>query len=225
MYRKLIRSLPLTVVSVVVALCFQSAHASRCDAHFPFDGSLADATGNGYDGMMIAEAGAAEARFGEGRYGQALHLTGGSAMRAFLDLHHESCPQFTITAWFRLPSVTNAAPQAILSTGARGGIPAIVAQGSTIHLYGSGNGLAQKNAIRSGDTWFFVAATFDYETRSYKLYWRNRAQEGTLSASPYEAEDSFWIGTRSRVSAPAIHPPCQVQSVVGCQAPSARACL
>ncbi len=174
------------------------ASASFCDAHYPFNGSLADATGNGYDGMMIAEGGAPAApQFGEGRFGQALHISGTSAMRAFLDLHHEACPQFTITAWFKLPSVDEGSPQPIVSTGARGGIPAIVASDSALILYGSGNGLRQKNAVRDGNTWFFVAATFDYEARTYKLFWRNRFQEGKLSDSPYDAEDAFWIGTRN----------------------------
>ena len=187
----------LVLIGLLAVCGFEPASASQCDAHFPFDGTLADATGNGYNGMMIAEGDAGEPQFGEGKYGQALHITGNAAMRAFLDLHHETCPQFTITAWFKLPSVEVGGPQAILSTGARGGIPAVVASGSTLMLYGKGNGLWQKDAIQDGNTWFFVAATFDYEAGIYKLYWRNRPQDGKLSETPYDAEDAFWIGTRS----------------------------
>lgn len=187
----------LYVAAVVAAAYVNTASASRCDAYFPFDGTLADATGNGYDGLMIAESGAAEPQFGEGRFGEALHISGSSAMRSFLDLHHETCPQFTITAWFRLPSVSADGAQAILSTGASGANPGLVASGSSLRLYGNGNGLSQRNAIRNGDTWYFMAATFDYGAREYKLHWRNRTVDGRLSDSPYDAEDSFWIGTRS----------------------------
>ncbi|HNP63987.1 MAG TPA: LamG domain-containing protein [Woeseiaceae bacterium] len=191
-----IKSNLFTCFILAVLLCDDVA-ASRCDAHYPFDGSLVDASGSGYDGLMIADGRAAEPEFRDGKYGQALHITGDTAMRSFLDLHHEACPQFTITAWFKLPSVTTDTPQTILSTGARGGIPAIVVQGSSLTLYGSGNGLTQKNAVRDDDSWLFVAATFDYEVQEYKLYWRNRAVDGTLAENPYDAEDSFWVGTRS----------------------------
>ena len=153
-------------LAVIAVLACHSASASFCDADYPFDGSLADATGNGYDGMMIAESGPAKPQFGEGKYGQALHITGDAAMRAFLDLHHEVCPTFTFTAWFKLPSAGADGPQPIFTTGAVGSFPAIVASGSTLRFYGSGNGLTQKDAIRDGNTGFFVAATFDYEARS-----------------------------------------------------------
>tara|TARA_R110002096_G_scaffold46676_6_gene124805 strand:+ start:19331 stop:21667 length:2337 start_codon:yes stop_codon:yes gene_type:complete len=187
----------LYIAAVVAAAYVNTVSASYCDAYFPFDGSLVDASGNGYDGLMIAEGGAAEPQFGEGRYGQALHLTGKSAMRSFLDLHHERCPQLTITAWFKLPSVSTSGAQAVLSTGASGANPGLVATDSTLRLYGSGNGLSQRNAIRDSNTWYFVAVTFDYDAREYKLHWLNRTVDGRLSDSPYAAEDSFWIGTRS----------------------------
>lgn len=182
---------------VLGAVSVTDAAAARCDAYFPFDGSLADRSGNGYDGLMISQEGNPGApRFVEGRFGEALHVTGGSAMRAFLDLHYDACPQFTITAWFQLPSVGHDGSQYIVSTGSRGGTPAIRVDGRTLRLSGQGNGMMQRDAIRDGNSWFFVAATFDYPAQTYKLYWRNRSQEGRLSESPYEPEDSLWIGTR-----------------------------
>lgn len=194
------RSRIIAVAASAIGLSLASAaQASRCDAHYPFDGTLADATGNGYDGLMIAgdgEPGPPE--FVEGKHGEALHIHGGTAMRSFLDLHYEACPQFTITAWFRLPTIAEHADvQYIFSTGASGGIPGAYVSGRTLRLSGQANGLPQQDAIRDGYTWYFVAAVFDYDARIYKLYWRNRSQEAALSESPYQPEDSFWVGTRS----------------------------
>lgn len=186
----------ITLLANAVLAC--EAFAGPCDAYYPFDGTLADASGNGYDGLMITREGdePGPPQFVDGRFGRALHVTGGNAMRAFLDLHYDACPQFTFTAWFQLPSLGQSGNQYIVSTGT-GGNPGIRVSGKSLIVSGQGNGLGQSDAVRDASSWFFVAAVYDYKARTYTLYWRNRSQEGKLSESPYAPEDSFWVGTNN----------------------------
>lgn len=185
----------VTVTFLLLALCATPALAGPCDAYFPFDGNLADASGNGYHGLPIVKEGEPGGpQFTEGKIGQALHLTGGSAVRTFVDLHYDFCPQVTITAWFKLVSVEASGDQYIFSTGSGHG-PGMRAQKSTIRLAGTGNGISQQDAIRDRNTWFFVAAVYDYAAGTYKLHWRNRVVEGKFADSRRPPEDSFWIGT------------------------------
>lgn len=98
-----------------------TAIAQSCEAYFPFDGSLADASGNGFDGRMIGQdVAAATPRFVEGRSGQALALDGTSAMRVLMDLHYEGCPQVSFTAWIRFDGPLPRGNQVILATGGSG---------------------------------------------------------------------------------------------------------
>ncbi len=45
--------IPKVLFALVVCLTAPAASATLCDAYFPFDRSLADASGNGYDGELI----------------------------------------------------------------------------------------------------------------------------------------------------------------------------
>jgi len=57
--------------------------AGVCDAYFPFDGNVADAGSNGLDGQVIVKGGGPAVRgvqFAPGRNGQALRLTGQTAV-------------------------------------------------------------------------------------------------------------------------------------------------
>jgi len=76
------------------------AHGGACDAHYPFDGSLADAGGNGYDGELLDKNSepAVGARFVPGIAGQALRFTGQAFVRTPLNLQTADCPKVTITA-------------------------------------------------------------------------------------------------------------------------------
>ena len=115
------------------------AAGQNCEAHFPFDGSLVDVRGS-HDGQMIAmEGGGGMPEFVEGRSGQALALSGASAMRAFLDLNPDVCRQITLSAWLRVdPSLKPT--RMVISTG-NPGSPGMRIGGGGLTLNGPGNGL------------------------------------------------------------------------------------
>ena len=183
------------IAAIVLFAIANAAAAGPCDAYYPFDGNLADASGNNYHGLAITKEGRPGAvQFAQGKIGQALHVTGENAVRAFVDLHHEFCPQVTVTAWFRLESLDVSGNQYIFSTGGGAG-PGIRAQGTTVAMNGTGNGIYQRDAIRDPNTWFFLAGVYDYTNKTYTLYWRNRTVEGKFGDSIRPAEDSFWVGT------------------------------
>lgn len=168
---------------------------SSCDAWYRFDGDLADASGNGYEGTMFGRDGAAaEPGFGAGISGQALHLDGAAALRAYLDLHYDSCPQVTLTAWVRIDSKNPEETAYVLSTGVPG--IGLYYSGRSVVLTGSGNGLSHREGLRDDRAWFFVAGVYDFDAGTYRLYFRNRIREGSLPSKPKEPEGVIYIGTR-----------------------------
>ncbi|NGX16323.1 LamG domain-containing protein [Wenzhouxiangella sp. XN24] len=170
-----------------------TAIAQSCEAYFPFDGSLADASGNGFDGRMLGQDGAAATpRFVEGRSGQALAFDGTSAMRVLMDLHYEGCPQVSFTAWIRFDGPLPKGNQVILATGGSG--PGLRAAGSTLSLNGTANGLSARSAVSRDSGWMFVAGVYDYANNTYSLHWRNRSAEGTLSQHRRPPEEAVWVG-------------------------------
>jgi hypothetical protein len=189
----MIRQKLLALTSLSIVLFPLHAYA-QCEAHFPFDGNLADASGNGYNGQMIGIDGApATARFSDGKIGQALQLDGSSAMRTFLDLHFDRCPQFTISAWIYVPAEVSKSTQYFVSTG-KGAAPGIYTSGSALVLSGPANGLRQSNAVRPSAGWLFVAGVYDYTASSYSLHWRNRSVTGSLREKNNPPEEAIWIG-------------------------------
>ena len=170
------------------------AAAGPCDAYFNFDGTLADASGNGYDGEMIVKGGDLSTPvYTEGKFGRALMLDGNAAMRALLDLHYDACPQVTISAWIK---VSRDAPGSlhVLSTGGGSG-PGLNVSGTGLNLLGTENGIYQPQAVRKG-SWMFVAGVYDYAAGTYELYGGSRSSiPGILSASRYEPQNAFWVGT------------------------------
>ena len=172
-----------------------SGLAGPCDAHFTFDRTLADASGNGYDGEMIdAQGGPAAAAFTDGRFGQALQLDGTGAMRALLDLNYDACPQVTFSAWIRVGRAAPTSTMHVLSTG-RGSGPGLRVSDTVLVLSGTDNGIGQPDAIRRGSNWLFVAGVYDYEAGYYTLYWQGRHATEELSANRKPPETAFWIGT------------------------------
>lgn len=168
---------------------------SSCDAWYRFDRDLSDASGNGYEGTMFGRDGAAaEPGFGAGISGQALHLDGAAALRAYLDLHYDSCPQVTLTAWVRIDSKNPEETAYVLSTGVPG--IGLYYSGRSVVLTGSGNGLSHREGLRDDRAWFFVAGVYDFDAGTYRLYFRNRIREGSLPSKPREPEDVIYIGTR-----------------------------
>lgn len=167
--------------------------SQSCNAYFTFDGNLADTGGNGYDGTMIGKKGVlATPQFSDGKFGQALQLTGDSAMRAFVDLHFDTCPQVTITAWVQYSGEVSGTKN-IVSTGFGNG-PGIRSVGSSLNLSGTANGIWQTNGIRQGAGWMFVAGVYDYEAGTYTLYSRGRSMNAKIGSSRKVPEEAIWVG-------------------------------
>jgi hypothetical protein len=170
-----------------------AAAAGPCEAYYTFDGTLADSSGNGYDGEMLDEASEpAKAIFTQGKFGQALELDGKAAMRALLDLSYEGCPKVTFSAWIRVDRNAPADTMHVLSTG-RGSGPGLRISGRMLALNGTENGLAQWDAIRPGG-WLFVAGVYDYDAGTYTLYWQGRHATESLSRYRDAPDTALWVG-------------------------------
>jgi len=184
-----------SIFAIIVALILPvGAMAGQCDAHFTFDGDLQDTGGNGYHGQMIGKDGAsATPRFVEGKQGRALELVGDSAMRSFLDLHFDTCPQVTVTAWIQVTGTERKGIQYLFSTGSGIG-PGIRVSGTNLMLRGSANGIIQRDAIRANAGWMFVAGAYDYKNGIYTLYSRNRIVDKEMGESRKAPEEAIWVG-------------------------------
>lgn len=176
------------------------ALAGPCDAHYRFDGNLSDEGGNGNTGQMIGRAGVpATAQFVEGRSGQALKLDGSAAMRAFVDLNRERCPQVTVTAWVKIQPEPS---QTILGTD---GGPWLWSSNSLLSIRTAGKDLTARDAIYANGGWMFVAAVWDHGTGTQKLYWHGRQAEAAIGKSPAQAKPAIWIGANND----ALHHPAK----------------
>ena len=179
---------------IAALICPVVTIAGPCDAYFSFDGDLQDAGGNSYNGQMIGKEGAkASPQFAEGKYGQALHLDGTSAMRSFIDLHLDTCPQVTVTAWIQATGTVRKGVQYLFSTGSGSG-PGIRVSGTNLTLSGSANGITQRNAIRANAGWMFVAGVYDYTKGTYTLYSRTRGVDKELGENIRAPEEAIWVG-------------------------------
>ena len=171
-----------------------SAHAGPCDAHFTFDGNLSDASGNGYDGMLIGPGGKSlpgtEPSYGEGKNGQALQLNGSYAVRAPVDLAMEGCPQVTISAWVKFDDDSAKGFEYILSSGRNG--PALAREGTHFNARGGAGHYRARNALRGGN-WQFIAAAIDYSKGLMTVYWGNRSYEQKIGTVGTKELD-IWIG-------------------------------
>ncbi len=192
------RKSPFTVLAAIgLITCPALAAAGPCDAYYTFDGTLADSSGNQYDGEFIdKDDSPVEPSFVAGKFGEALQLDGIGAMRSFLDLHFEACPQVTISAWIQVARTAPAdTTMNILSSGSGSG-PGIIVAESMLVLKGTNNGIAQQNAIRKGAGWIFVAGVYDYEEGYFQLFWHGRSTPPQkLADYRYPPENAFWVGT------------------------------
>lgn len=168
-----------------------SAHATICDAHYLFDGSLEDASGNGYHGQMIAAGGEPSIpNFVPGRRGQALKLDGTNAMRAFLDLHPDNCPQMTVAAWVQIEPEPN---QMIF--GNDGG-NRLFTSGASLGVRTTHKDLwADVRPIRANAGWLFIAAVWDYANQFQRVHWRTRHNQASFAGrKPKIGDPAIWIG-------------------------------
>jgi len=168
--------------------------AGACDAHFTFDGNLNDSSGNAYNGQMIGAKGVvASPQFVDGKYGQALQFDGTSAMRSFVDLHFDTCPEVTVTAWIQVTDGERKGTQELVSTGSGSG-PGIRLLGANLILKGSANGIMRRNVVRPNAGWMFVAGVYDYTNGTYTLYSRNRGMDKQMGKSRKPPEEAIWVG-------------------------------
>lgn len=150
-------------------------------AHFTFDGTLADATANGLAGQAIGkEDEPVKAQFAEGKFGQALRLSGKSAVLVPLDLHFEQYPEVTVTGWVYLQN--REARGVLIGTGAGDG-PQLRVNGESLYgLHPGGRAVANK-VLREG-RWHFFAGTWDYRSGTMRLNWRARSKQ-----EPFKTEN------------------------------------
>ncbi|HKL62900.1 MAG TPA: LamG-like jellyroll fold domain-containing protein [Woeseiaceae bacterium] len=168
------------------------ALAGPCDAYYRFDGNLSDEGGNGNAGQMIGPEGAtATPQFVEGRSGQALKLDGSAAMRAFVDLNRDRCPQMTVTAWIKIQPL---ASQTILGTG---GGAWLWASGSVLGVRTAGKDLRVQDAIYANGGWMFVAAVWDHKSGTHRLHWHGRHAEAAIGTRTKQAKPAIWLGANN----------------------------
>ncbi|WP_405231117.1 LamG-like jellyroll fold domain-containing protein [Lentisalinibacter salinarum] len=181
------KSAGTAIVGALLCLC-QSAQAHEPPgdllAHFTFDGTLADASGNGFNGEALGKGDTVpQPSFVDGKYGQGIQLNGDWAVIAPLDLNPDQYPEVTVTGWVFLEN--EEARGALLGTGSGDG-PNIRVNGDTAFIVRPGGGRNQaNNALRPG-RWFFFAGTWDFDGGNLRLNWRARSQ--TQSFDPAEAD-------------------------------------
>ncbi|MFW2403918.1 MAG: LamG-like jellyroll fold domain-containing protein [Gammaproteobacteria bacterium] len=187
-----IRALSYVLVTSI-ALFSAPASAGNCDAYYPLDGNLNDASGNGHDGELLDKQNepATGARYEPGVAGQALRVTGNKFVRTPLNLQTTDCPKVTVTAWLFFKD-RDAGPHTLFSTGYGIG-PRINRSGASLTAYGSSNNIKVSNAAQPG-VWLFVAGTWDYENGVHRIYWNNRYKEEPLGTGKRPPQEYFWIG-------------------------------
>jgi len=168
-----------------------SAVAGPCDAFFDFDGNLADISGNGHDGRMVARDGVpASPRYVAGKSGQALRMDGDSAMRAMLDLHPENCPQLTLMAWIKVDP--GAAEGHVIGTEGQEG-PGLRYFDSSLQMLGPAYGVVERN-ILFPDTWTFIALVYDSKNELQRLHWDGRNSERPMGDMRLLPGPAVWVG-------------------------------
>lgn len=182
----------------LLALVVVRAHEppSGLLAHFPFDGDLADATGNGFSAETIGRGDEPPAplRTAEGRFGTALAFDGTSALRVPLDLHFELYPQITVTGWVYREREDSRGT--LIGTGRGHGPEVTLVKGDMFSPHSNGRHLAH-DAIREG-RWYFFAATWDYQSGLQRLNWRARSSEEAFDVTDLKAPaQDLWIGARN----------------------------
>jgi hypothetical protein len=186
----------LFIAGVCAVLLPTGALAGPCDAYYPFDGNVADAGPNAYDGLLITKGGEpaiGREAFSEGKYGQALRLTGDTAVRVPVDLDPATCPEGTITAWVKFEDSPSTGYQYLVSSG-RGNGPSLARVGQHLDLTGGGTRLQEKGALRAGQ-WMFIAGTWDQPNKGMGLVWRNRTTERSMTGKGiYSLDPDLWIG-------------------------------
>jgi hypothetical protein len=207
---------------------------ARLLAYFPFDGGSVEEAARGIASGVVVEGEAAFDGFGvvsedegpsgattgeadpDGRYGDALAFTGESRrVLAPLDLDFGTHPRITVSLWVKVESDEAAERGHLLSTG-RGAdrTPGLSLQNGHVVAAAGGGRLHNYAAELEVGAWNHVAAIWDSETRTVRVYTNGRGDEragiedldpGTIAAhgrSQSELENPLrpeWLPTRHLV--------------------------
>jgi hypothetical protein len=154
-------------------------------AHLPLDGSLADASGNEFDGIGLAGDGERRApSYVEGKFGRGVQLDGDTAVLIPLDVYFERYPEVTITGWVFVES--DDARGALIGTGGGDG-PEIRVNGDTLFALRPGGGRnTAHGALRPG-RWTFFAGVWNYRNGTMRLAWGSRSSTENFSTDDLDA--------------------------------------
>lgn len=174
------------LILVVIAV---PAYAGPCDAYYRFEGNLEDSSGSGHGGQMIGKGGVlATPTFVPGHDGQALRLDGSAAMRVFMDLNAESCPQVTVAAWINVEPNPNQMFFAV-SHGLH-----MKASNTHMGLRTGGQDLWAENVVYPNGGWMFIAGTWDMNAQTAAFFWRGRIVERAMGPTIKEVPPAVWFG-------------------------------
>ena len=175
-----------------------SALAARCEAHFPFDGDLADTSGNGNHAILTDTSTSwnplnVNGDYETGRFGQALRLDGSQVAIAPVDLHFDDCPTLTISLWVRFDSPPEEGIQ-FLSTGYGAG-PRLGASKTTLSAWGGSNEIrAPGGTAPEVGKWVPVVATWDYTAGVHTLHWPDGQMQESLKTYARPPQQDLYIG-------------------------------
>lgn len=165
--------------------------------HLPLDGSLADASGNGFSGDYIGGGGilASEApEFREGKAGQALYFDGNHGLRIPLDLAPEVHPTITVTAWVYQEADGSGSP---IFTHGHKSLRLLRKSDHAVELavIGTGGSIYEDVGFRP-KRWHFIAATIDTTSGQVSLQIDRRGQSKAFDPSAYRTPyRDVWFGT------------------------------
>jgi predicted ribosomally synthesized peptide with SipW-like signal peptide len=170
--------------------CRHNAGETDLVAYYPFEGSAADLSGNGYDGTLTNQG-----TYVDGRSGQGVSFdgTGGYANVSDAD-GLDGFSSLTISAWFRLDGAGGAANTLVRKNDA---YLLQRTSGDYISFAVWDGGLADWKAVQTrvfdaGDygTWHHAAGVFDSEEQTYALYLDGSEVDSATTSATTVAESS-----------------------------------
>ena len=153
----------------VAALCALShvAFAQELLIHLPLDGQLQNTGAAGGQAVLHVKAGESAPTSVTGKFGNALHFTGGAALALPFNLSPEDFPQITITAWVKLDPGYKG-EHVVVSSGNGNGPRLTVLSGKA--LVTAARSTAMFAQTMPKDEWVFVAGVADIADAQARVY-------------------------------------------------------
>jgi len=145
----------------------RSALAQELLFHLPLDGSLQNVGAAGGEAALHVKAGDAPPTSVAGKFGEALHFTGGAALALPYSLSPEDHPQVTITAWVKLDPGYKG-EHAVVSSGNGNGPKLTLFSGKA--LLTAGRSTATFAQAMPKDKWVFIAGVADISNAQARVY-------------------------------------------------------